>query len=445
MAVKKRIRSSLRFIRSLTVLLGALVIFLFSGVLRAEEYPFDTSETEKKPYHLGGYAEIKPVFFRLDRDAALYKLNFYGRDEGATLAEYDGTLQLEGSLEKGISRLFARTNSVYQNSYLGTSSNTTLYEGYLSLKPSPSLTIDAGKKTLKWGKGYAWNPAAFIDRPKDPNDPELNLEGFVVASADYIKSFDGPLKTLSITPAVVPVYAHVNEDFGTINNVNIAGKLYLLLYDTDIDFMAFTGGSKSTRYGFDFSRNTVTNFEFHGEFAWINNFTENAIDSSGYMFQKTYDAKSYLLGLRYLTEVDTTYILEYYHNDTGYSVDQMKDYFSFINTGYNSFLSLGNSTLLNKASSLTAGNYGKMNPMRDYLYLRISQKDPFDILYWTPALTWMVNVEDKSYSLSPETTYTGVTNLELRLKAMVLAGSRLSEFGEKPYDYRVELRARYYF
>lgn len=427
----------------LSCLLSA--VLCFPPTVLADEYTFDTSETEKKPYYLGGYAEIKPVFYGLDRNAALYKLNFYGRNEGDTLTEYDGTLQLEGSLDKGISRIFVRTNTAYQDSYLGESWQTRLYEGYLSLKPSPSLTIDAGKKTLKWGKGYAWNPAAFIDRPKDPNDPELNLEGYVVASADYIKSFDGQLKTLSFTPVVVPVYAHVNEDFGTINNVNIAGKLYLLLYDTDIDFMALTGGSKSTRYGFDFSRNIVTNFEVHGEFARINDFTANVIDSSGNMFQKTEDAESYLLGLRYLNEIETTYIFEYYRNGTGLTDAEMKDYFSFVNRGYNSFLASGNSSLLNKASSLTAGNYGKMNPMRDYLYLRISQSEPFDILYFTPAITGIVNTDDRSYSVSPELLYTGITNLELRLKGMVLVGNRMTEFGEKQNDYRIELRARYYF
>ncbi|HET6459817.1 MAG TPA: hypothetical protein VFG29_03410 [Syntrophales bacterium] len=47
--------------------------------------------------------------------------------------------------------------------------------------------------------------------------------------------------------------------------------------------------------------------------------------------------------------------------------------------------------------------------------------------------------------MSPEVAYTGITNLELRLKAMVLARGRLGEFGEMPYDYRVELRARYCF
>ena len=56
-----------------------------------------------------------------------------------------------------------------------------------------------------------------------------------------------------------------------------------------------------------------------------------------------------------------------------------------------------------------------------------------------------MNVNDKSFSLSPEFSYTWITNLELRLKASFIIGKRLSEYGEKQNDYRTELRARYYF
>jgi hypothetical protein len=411
----------------------------------AEEYTFDISEIEKKPYHIGGYAEFKPVFFGLDKKASLYKLKFYNRDEGSTLEEFDATLQLEGSLEKGIARLFIKTNTDYKKSYLGEDNQTTIYEGFLSLKPSSSLTIDLGKKTLKWGKGYAWNPVAFVDRPKDPDEPEQSMEGFIVASADYIKSFDGPLKTVSFTPVLIPVYDHINNTFGDINKLNFAGRLYFLFYDTDIDFIIFTGGSKTTRYGMDFSKNITTNFEVHGEFSFINDYNKKFIDGNGNSFEKQHDAKSYLLGLRYLTEKDATYIFEYYRNGTGFTSTEMRDYFSFINKGYDSYISTGSDTLLKKASNITQGNYGRPNTMRDYLYLRVSQKEPFDILYFTPSVTMIFNTADRSFSLSPELLYTGITNLELRLKAAFISGERLSEYGEKQNDYRIEARARYYF
>jgi hypothetical protein len=51
----------------------------------------------------------------------------------------------------------------------------------------------------------------------------------------------------------------------------------------------------------------------------------------------------------------------------------------------------------------------------------------------------------RSLSISPELLYTGITNLELRLKAIGWFGQRGSEYGEKPNDYRIELRMRYYF
>ncbi|MCK5505095.1 MAG: hypothetical protein KAJ10_08020, partial [Thermodesulfovibrionia bacterium] len=271
------------------------------------------------------------------------------------------------------------------------------------------------------------------------------LEGFVVVSADYIKSYTGALKTFSFTPVLVPVYDDINDEFGETDKLNFAGKFYMLLYDTDIDLIILTGGSKTTRYGFDFSRNITSNLEIHGEFAFINNFEKKFINSSGDLFNSEFDAKSYLFGARYLTELDTTFIIEYYHNGTGFTEDEMEDYFSFINQAYETFVSSGNDSLLQKALDLTEGNYGRMNPMRDYLYLSVSQKEPFDILYFTPSITGIFNIIDKSFSFSPELLYTGITNLELRLKTSFLSGQRDSEYGEKQNDYRAELRLRYYF
>ena len=182
----------------------------------AEEYKFEASETEKKPYHLGGYIEAMPILFGLDKNASLYKLNFYNRNVGATTPEYDGTLQLEGSLEKGISRFYIKTNTGYTNNYQTSATNTLVFEANLSLKPSPTFITEFGKKTLNWGKGYAWNPAAFLDRPKNPDDPELAREGYIVASLDYTKSWEGQaLKTFSFTPVLMPVYSGINDDFGS--------------------------------------------------------------------------------------------------------------------------------------------------------------------------------------------------------------------------------------
>lgn len=96
------------------------------------------------------------------------------------------------------------------------------------------------------------------------------------------------------------------------------------------------------------------------------------------------------------------------------------------------------------AANLTQGAYGRPNPMRGYLYFRVSQKEPFDLLYFTPAVTTILNLDDRSFLISPDLLY-AITNLELRFKGTVLVGDSFSEYGEKPNDARLELRVRYFF
>ena len=435
--------------KAIRVLLTAVLLFVPLPVWAQEDYSFDLSEIEreieKKPWAAGGYLEVTPKLYWLDHDAAFYRLNFYDRLEEDILDEYNFKLSMEGEYTRGMAEVYLRSNIDARESAVASDRDVTVDEGFLSLKPSPSLNISIGKKVLKWGQGYAWNPVAFVGRPKNPDDPDLTLEGYIVATADYIRSFSGPLQALSVTPVVIPVHEYVNTDFGTRHHTNYACKLYLLLYDTDIDFMMLQGGSRPSRFGADFSRNITSNFEIHGEFAYIDDIVKKAVDGSGNTIETTCDAQSYLFGVRYLTESDTTFIGEYYRNGTGFTGDEMKGFYDLVGEGFRAYGASGDETLLKKARAVTEGNYGRPNPMRDYLYLRVMQKDPFDILYLTPSAACIYNVNDRSFSFSPEILYTGITNLELRLKAGCLVGSEKTEFGEKQNDYRIELRVRYYF
>ncbi len=432
------------------LLFPVLLLFcLFARVAQAaEEYTFSLSEIEKKPYHIGGYLEFRPVLLGLDQNAAFYKLNLFDQNVGDTITQYNERLWIDANIQKGIAGFYLQLSTDFQQSNVfDSTSEIKPYQSYLSLKPSSSLTVDTGKKTSKWGKGYAWNPAAFVDRPKDPDDPELALEGYVIASADYIKSFSsGPIKTFSFTPVILPAYGDVNDDFGETDHLNFAAKAYFLFYDTDIDFMFLSGGSKTPRYGFDFSRNIGTNLEVHGEFALITDFKKTLVDAEGNTSQETYDAVNYVVGMRYLSTLNTTYIFEYYYQGTGFSTEEMSGFFSFIDRGYNAFFSTGDTHALAKARVLNQqGGYGRFTPETHYLYLRVSQSEPFDILYFTPSLTWICNLSDRSFSITPELLYSPITNLELRLRTGALVGGRETEFGGKQNDYRIEFRVRYYF
>lgn len=444
-----------RFIRQLVLL---SVLLPASNLLSQEQpqdkgrFEIDLSELQKevdkvadKSYSLGGFAEFQPTLLGIDRDSAASRARFYRSQPDSPFDQYNFRLRLQGSYKKDWFSMFFKTDTHVRNDFDGWDEDTTLFEAYASAKPNSSFIFEAGKKVMKWGKGYAWNPVSFIDRPKNPEDPEEALEGTTVATVDYIRSFDGPLRTLTLTTALIPVYKYVNAKFGEPRRTNFAAKVYLLLYDTDLDFLVLTGSSRTTRYGFDFSKNLTTNLEMHGEFAVINNLDKMAINASGQGFTTQSDALSQLIGLRYLSERETTYILEYYHNGAGYSRSQIKDFISFVERSYRTFQNTGNDSGLARAAGLLDGPYGQPNFGRHYLYFRASQKEPFDILYFTPAITSIMNLTDASLTVIPELAYSPMTNLELRFRTPVLLGKNGTEYGEKQNDYRIELRMRYHF
>lgn len=164
-----------------TRLSWSLVLFLSVASAQAQdEYSFDVSAFEQKPFELGGYAELKNEDFALNRSGTFYQVNNFGLPQRDTLNRSTATLQLSGKLRHGIGTFDFRTNSSLERDQWAHGHDNTIYEAALSMRPAPSLTIEAGKRSLKWGKGYAWNPIGFVERSKDPNDPQLAREGFVM-------------------------------------------------------------------------------------------------------------------------------------------------------------------------------------------------------------------------------------------------------------------------
>lgn len=438
-----------RTLFAFSVYVVCLVLTFLQPAFGEDEYAFDLSEIEneieKEPYNLWGFFEFTPVLFGLDRDSAFYKIKFYDKDEGSTLEQYNSRLRLEGSYHKGIAGLFLRADSRLWYGYEGWDGDITLLEGYGALKPGPSFALEAGKKVVQWGKGYAFNTVNFVSRPKDPDDPTEPVEGYYLAVADWIKSFGGPLKTLAFTPVILPVTKSINDKFGEPDHINFAAKLYFLLWDTDLDLLFFTGKSRTTRYGLDFARNSTSNFAVHGEFAWLPGFDKKSIDRQGNLKTVKSDVLKYLFGIRYLTANEITFIVEYYHNGAGLDEDDADNFYRFVDRAYDTYLSTGNSSGLDKAAQLSQGSISTAKPMRDYLYFRASWNEPFDILYFTPAVFSIINLSDRSLTITPELLYNPITNLQLRLRGAFLIGGNDTEYGEKQNDYKVELRIRYFF
>ncbi|MCD6191575.1 MAG: hypothetical protein J7K14_08590, partial [Sulfurimonas sp.] len=245
---------------------------------------------------------------------------------------------------------------------------------------------------------------AFFDRPKDPSDPTKAREGFIITKYSYNKSFQSELKNLSFDFVYLPSTDEVNKDYYDLitdkrDANNIALRLYMLLYDTDIDIIYNYSDEASEKIGIDFSKNIQTNFEVHGEYA-------NILDG-GY---------SYLLGLRYLTNFELTIISEYLYRSEGLTKEEIE------------------TTTLNIPFIA-----------KDYAITLITQKEPFDFLYFSVYYKNMMNLQDYSMQNKVGASYLFKNNIDADLSYNVNSGDRLSEFGGKSVEDFVWLRLTWKF
>jgi hypothetical protein len=415
-----------------------LLLVLIAPGTEAGEFGFDVGRYERPRYEFSGYLQGSLEHLCLDRDSALYALSFPGEGPGSferyrALAELLALYRLEQVVFN------ARVQGWAVDDTAGSRNDFTVQELYATTAASDRLSLEAGKRTLRWGTGYAWSPIAFLERPKDPTDPELSREGFIMAGGEYVRSFDGGrLRTLSFSPMIVPVSDSFNEDFGDTESVNLAARVYMLYRDTDLYLTARSDGSRPGALGIGLSSNLLAHLEIHGELAWLDGRTHTVIDDDGLGSARTRPI-DLLLGVRYLTRAETTWILEYYRNGAGYSRQEMRRFFD---------LARGAGT--DPAASPVARlarleGYGAPQAMRDYLYVRVAKNDPWDVVYLNIGTTSIINLRDGSASFIPEVIYRGLSNAELRLRLALLSGGRNTEFGERLNDWRVEIRGRYFF
>lgn len=418
------------------IFLTIALLLLATPGLTQDDFSFDFEEFSKSPWKLDGFFQGDLDYLALNAESPFYRLAYLDKKNDSHRYLGGGQLQLGLTYQQGSLTVYGLGK--LDQSYNGQDwqSDALLYEGNAAWKFNSNAFLTAGKVLPRWGKGYAWNPANFVGHQKNPADPDLSLEGHWLAQFDYVKSFAGALKNVTFTAIALPVSEDINDKFGEKDHLNLAAKLYLLFHNTDIDFMALSSGSRPARYGLTLSRNITPNFEIHGEAAFFSNDTRTTIGHEGDISTTTTDAQSYLAGIRYLSSKNTTYIFEYYYNGQGYSAGETENLFDYLGT-------LDDQQLASVAGHLAG--YQVPNFMTHYLYLKASQKEPFGWLYTTPSLYCITNAEDGSFNLIPEVAYTGIENLELRIRTSLLFGGAGSEYGEKINDWKLELRGRYFF
>ncbi len=367
------------------------LLLLFVIALNADEYDFDMSAIEQKPYEYRGYLRLDDKAQHLNAD------------------EYQNYLHLEALFDFSYSYEAFKVYSSFITTYDYV--ENTLKENkfsvndlYLEAQLNVNHSVLIGKESLMWGKGYFFNPVAFFDRPKDPNDPTKAREGFVITKYSYNKSFSSVLKNLSLDLVYLPSSQDINSDYYDVvtpakDSNNAALRLYMLLYDTDIDIIYNYSDEASNKIGIDFSKNLQTNFEIHGEYA-------NILD----------EGDRYLLGLRYLSDFELTIISEYIYRSDALNKEQIQ------------------------SSNLNLPFLAK-----DYAISLFTQKEPFDILYFSLYYKNMLNLQDYSMQNKIGFGYLFKNNINIDLSYNINSGDTLSEFGKKAVEDFLWLRLTWKF
>lgn len=400
-------------------------ILLFRTGVWADDdlYSFDMDSYTKKIWEWKGELELTATQRFFNKESIFFKQKFK-QESPEHAQDYTLELKLENRWDWNWSRLYlsgeiSTTKSTQEDAE---EDDALLCEGYWELAIFQPDSLQIGKRLLRWGKGYAYNPVAFLERQKNAEDPEANREGTWLSQWIWIIGEGGGLKNSSLTLVYAPVRSAVNDDFLVKNpdadykpdrdDDDILGiKAYGLVLTTDLDLYYVSSLKNNTmRWGFDFASNLTANMEIHGEYAETKPENQKA-------------ESQYLLGLRYLTEIDVTYIFEWYNHSKGMTKEESETLYRYP-MNPKTLQALQQTREINK-------NYG---------FLQVSFKEPFDWLYFTPSIIWIRNFDDGSNSLQGKLNYAPWENWIFQVIWQHFDGSEYTQYGENMVRDKFELR-----
>ena len=416
----------------------ALFVFAFTSAF-AQDYDFDIPEEEEAKIEFNGNLDAKWGLLETRKSSPFYGLQFYDvAEKDDYLSQYRLDFYLDGVYRHKQIGFFMKTFYQYARE---APLSPSFFELYGSLNLSPRWSMSIGKRRFNWGKGYAFNPVGYVNAEKDPENPDLALAGKTSVYISYNRSFTSNLlQNFSVGAILLPPEAEINEKFDSADKIGAAFKLYVLLKNIDIDIMAAFKNNEPQRLGLDFSTNMRENLEIHAEFSYAHDEIKYSIVDD-LISQQKMDGGSYLLGLRYLNRFNTTLVAEYYHNNSGLSKNEFSSYVNYLHNSLESNIP----EQLNSAKSVMSTTLRSKTLMQDYLYVKLSQPEPFSLLYTSISMFAIYNIGDKSFLFSPQLSYKPYTNFEVLLWQFLFYGGNDTEYGSKQFERKIEIWMRFYF
>jgi hypothetical protein len=311
----------------------------------------------------------------------------------------------------------------------------------LDVSLGEALDLVVGKKILKWGTGYAFNPTGVVEPQRSPSDPSDRLNQNDGRNLVSLTAFFG--KT-SLTAVYLNDARYANSSLQWGKN-ELALRAYSFLGGLDISLIGHYSEGDRLELGANSSYVIGDNLELHGEI--LGKKGSSALfhpivssDNPGQIFDSYPYVPLYadsreiflktLLGGQYTLENGLNLALEYYHNAEGLSVQEWKRWMNFVkfqDAVQSGAVPVSPDLIVPSRmnllwSLLTLSTRGTM---RDYLFARGAYADDT----WGCEVIFFMNANDQSIVAIPTLTWKAAAVLSLYLRYTAYAGRDGSEFG----------------
>jgi hypothetical protein len=290
-------------------------------------------------------------------------------------------------------------------------------EAYARTSVQPWLDVEAGKRLLRWGTGYAFTPTGLLDPPRDATDPQDRLglnEGMLLVRADAFRG-----STAVTIAAAAPRLDRPHPASADTPHRLLAMRVRTTIAGVEVAGVASAADHQRMSFGANFTHVVGRQLEYHGELLFHDDqstWRERLAPQDGRPRRV-----SGLIGMQYTFDLGVNAIAEYYHDGNGLSSTLW------------SRLVDGALNAQRQASALSAAaTTGTLNrPTRqDFLFLRGSRANTDGIVL--PDLIAIVSLDDSGLTLVPTLRIAPERHLQVYVRGLVLTGRSRSADGSAP-------------
>jgi hypothetical protein len=330
----------------------------------------------------------------------------------------------------------ASTDNLHSSDY-----TCALRELALDVSLTDEFDVTIGKKILKWGPGYAFNPTGVVEPQRSPSDPSDRLgqnEGRKLVSATAF------LGKNSLTFVYINNIQYRSSAWYW-NDPEFAFRAYTFIDGFDLSLIGHYKEGDRLETGMNYAKVLGDNLELHGEVlvkqgtsaeyhqVIFTDHTEQLFSS--YPYVAPYDRSNrifykLLLGGQYTFESGINIVLEYYHDAEGLSKIEWKRWMKFVKFQN----SIQQGLIAAPPGVLEASRYNLLwalqtlsprGAMSDYMFAR----EYYSTGGWSFECLQFLNALDFSLVVIPSVTYTISEHLALTGRWTSFLGDSDSEFG----------------